>query len=94
MITDRVMKQTFQYIIDKVQSKLAGWKSKMLIWLVAALSSISFASVSNYTMQTAWLPLSTFNSLNKWNRNFLWGRSENGNKLHLMSWITVTKKIK
>lgn len=74
LINTRVTKATYASIVDKVQCRLANWKSKHLsmagrLTLVQAVTT----SIPTYAMQTAKLPASSCNQLDKLNRNFLWG---------------------
>lgn len=45
-------------------------------------------------MQTAWLSLSTCQTLDRINCNFLWGSSDDRRLIHLIRWNTVTKNKK
>ncbi|CAN1177887.1 hypothetical protein LINPERHAP2_LOCUS33368 [Linum perenne] len=42
-------------------------------------------------MQTAWLPSDICKSLDRVNRNFLWGSHDSTRKLSLVRWDKVTK---
>ena len=71
LIHSRVSKNTYSDLVDKVQSRLAGWKSKILniagrVTLIQAVNS----SIPVYAMQTAKLPISTAMTLDKLNRDF------------------------
>ena len=46
----------------------------------------------NHSMQTAFLPGSTCDSIDKLNRNFLWGSSNERRKVHLVAWDKVCMK--
>ncbi|KAL6216513.1 hypothetical protein ACLB2K_009736 [Fragaria x ananassa] len=64
--------ETYNPVIEKVQSKLSGWKSKTLniagrLTLVQAVTS----TMPIYAMQTAKLHVSVCNSLDKLSRDFL-----------------------
>lgn len=49
------------------------------------------SSVPIYAMQTAKLPSSVCDSLDKLNRNFLWGDTNDKKKVHLLCWKKVCK---
>lgn len=52
------------------------------------IQSVSSA-IPNYAMQTAKLPVTTCNAIDKLNKGFLWGDSENKKKVHLARWDLV-----
>ena len=75
----------FRFIVDKVQSKLSSWKSKLLspssrVVLIQAVTSTILA----YYMQNATLPSSICSELDKLNRDFLWGSNEEKKKMHMV----------
>lgn len=45
-----------------------------------------------YTMQTVLLPQSICDILDKLNRNFLWGSTDDKGKVHLVNWDQVTRQ--
>jgi hypothetical protein len=77
-------------VIDKVQKRLAAWKSNTLSMAgrLTLLQSVT-AAIPIYTMQSAQLPVATCERLDKLNRDFLWGHTENKSKVHLVKWDTV-----
>lgn len=63
---------TYNYILDRVYSKLAGWKSRTLSfvgWMILIKSVTS--SLQVYAMQTIELPRSIYNEIDKCNKIFL-----------------------
>ncbi|KAK9911967.1 hypothetical protein M0R45_035844 [Rubus argutus] len=90
LIHSRVNKYTYAGILDKVQSRLSSWKCKVLnlAGRLTLINSVT-AAIPNYAMQTVRLPMSICNDLDKLNRNFLWGDTENKKKIHLVNWDTV-----
>ncbi|KAM5551745.1 hypothetical protein ABKV19_026542, partial [Rosa sericea] len=92
LIHSKVTKRTYAPVLDKVQSRLAGWKSKMLnlagrITLIKAVTN----SIPVYTMQTVRLPVSICDALDKCNREFLWGDCNGKKKIHLANWDLVCR---
>ncbi|KAI8563661.1 hypothetical protein RHMOL_Rhmol03G0126400 [Rhododendron molle] len=88
----RMSKQDFNHIVDKVQNRLAGWVANTLMLagrstLVRHVSS----TIPNYTMQTMHLPSSVCDRLDRINRNFLWGDTTGGKRMHLVKWDKVCK---
>lgn len=91
-IHKRTSKQDYQFLVDRINGKLAGWKSKLISMAGrATLVQSCLSSVSYYAMQTARLPRSTCDEIDKLSRRFLWGGSEEQRKMYLVAWNTVTK---
>lgn len=91
-IQGRTKKETYAYLLDKVNQKLEGWKMKHLsfagrqIMVQAVLSVIPF-----YTMQSTVIPAGILSQIEQRIRAFLWGGSENKKGCNLVNWETVTK---
>ena len=69
------MGKTYNFVINKIQSKLAGWRSKLLskagrLVLVKAAA----APVAEYYMQCQSLPAKVCDQVDKIIRDFLWGQ--------------------
>jgi hypothetical protein len=82
----------FDFIIDRMQTKLTGWKAKLLsmagrVILTQAVTS----AIPSYVMQGIMLPAKILNSIDRVNRNFIWGSSDLNKKLHLVSWRKITR---
>ena len=80
----------YNFVVNKMQSKLAGWKSKLLSKagkLVLVKSSATL--VAEYYMQCQSLPIKVCNQIDKLIRDFLWGSTEEKRRLHLVRWETV-----
>ena len=68
--------QDYNFILDRVKQKLAGWKANLLSlagWNV--LIQASSAAIPAYIMQSTHLPGKILDGLDRVNRNFLWGSS-------------------
>ncbi|KAL6125591.1 hypothetical protein ACLB2K_073647 [Fragaria x ananassa] len=92
LIHSRVSAATYSNLVDKVQTRLASWKSKTLnmagrLTLIQSVTS----SIPIYAMQTAKLPVHTCERLDRLNRNFLWGDSDQKKKVHLTNWDMVCR---
>ncbi|XP_062006018.1 uncharacterized protein LOC133723218 [Rosa rugosa] len=92
LIHFRVTKNTYAGLVDKAQSRLASWKGKVLnmagrLTLIQSVNS----SIPIYAMQTAKLPMKLCDKLDKLNRDFLWGDTEQKRKVHLSSWDLVCR---
>lgn len=84
--------QDYNFVIERVQAKLQGWKANMLsIAGKAVLSQVVISTIPSYVMQGCILLPRVLNSLDKINRNFLWGTTELVKKMHMVNWKKVTK---
>lgn len=92
LIHKRITRNTYNYLLDKVSTRLASWKARTLslagrLTLIKSVTS----SIPIYVMQTTKLPASICDELDQFNRNFLWGHTEDNKTVHLVKWSTVTK---
>lgn len=89
---DRVGKSTFKAVVQKVKKRLSSWKAESLSLAgrVTLTQSVS-SSIPVYTMQSAMLPVSICDEIDKANSAFIWGDSESGRKPHLVSWQQVVQ---
>ena len=82
----------FDFVLDRVKTKLAGWKANLLsmagrVVLIQASSS----AIPSYVMQNSILPNRILNGVDRVNRNFLWGSTDQVKKMHWVNWGEVTK---
>lgn len=92
ILQKRINKETFGEVIEKVSSKLAGWKKRFLSLAGRiTLTKSVLSSIPVHTMSTIALPASTLNQLDKIARAFIWGSSEGNRKQHLVSWDKICK---
>ena len=83
--------QDFDFVLDRVKSKLAGWKANLLSMAGrAVLIQASSSAVPAYTMQSNLLPSKVLERIDRVNRDFLWGLTENKGKMHWVGWKKVT----
>lgn len=85
-LASRVTKEKFSHLCEKIDRRLAGWKTKYLSLagrITLAQSTIS--SMSFYSMQTAKLPLSICDDIDKRTRRFIWGGSDTKRATHLLA---------
>lgn len=91
-INGRTSKREYQYLVEKINGKLAGWKAKILSMAGrATLIQSSLGSIPYYTVQSTKLPRSTCDDIDRRNKSFLWGELEGERKVHLVAWETVNK---
>ncbi|KAK9944849.1 hypothetical protein M0R45_010396 [Rubus argutus] len=90
LVHSRVTKYTYASLLEKAQCRLSSWKCKTLRMAgrLTLIQSVT-AAIPIYTMQTAKLPMSICNKLDKLNRDFLWGDLDDQKKPHLINWDIV-----
>ena len=82
----------FNFVVERVQSKLSSWKAKLLSppGRVVLIQSVT-SSIPAYYMQNTMLPSKVCSDLDKLNRDFLWGSSRDSKKMHLVGWDKVCR---
>lgn len=86
---------TWKPIIEKMERKLALWRRKYIsIGGRINLIKSTLCYLPQYYMSIFKLPISVANKLEKIQRQFLWGDSNEKRKLHLVGWDKVTKSKK
>ncbi|KAL5564798.1 hypothetical protein UlMin_027962 [Ulmus minor] len=80
----------FNFLVEKLDSKLAGWKSRVLSKAkrLVLIKSIALA-LPVYTMQSMKLPNSICSKLDALIRNFWWSASKSSRPLCLKAWAEV-----
>lgn len=92
LIHGRLTRRDFQKLIDKVKSKLAGWKTNCLSMAGrVTLAKSVISSIPFYAMQSTRIPMSICSEIEMLQRNFIWGPDENKRKVHTISWETVCR---
>lgn len=84
--------KTYDFFIDRLKKKLAGWKRNTLS-KVARLLLINtiIATTYAYVMQSTVIPHSTIATLEKIHRKFFWDNSNTKSKLHLIVWERICR---
>ncbi len=92
ILNDGRDKKEFDFLLEKIQLRLAGWKIKTLslVGRLALIQSVTTA-IPTHIMQCALLPTKICKSMDKLNRSFLWDDSIEKKKIHLLNWDTVTR---
>ena len=82
----------FNFIVDRMKQKLAGWKASLLSQAGrVVLDQSSLSTIPNYVMQCTHLPAKVLDNIDRVNRNFLWGSTKSSRKMHWIGWEKVTK---
>lgn len=77
LLHSRVTKQTYQFLIDRIQQKLVNWpSSKLSLAGRVTLAQSVLSTILTYCMQTSFLPRSTCDEIDRICRNFIWGFDE------------------
>ncbi|CAN1766326.1 Putative ribonuclease H protein At1g65750 [Linum perenne] len=88
----RVTKQTYNFVLERLDNKLAGWKAENLSLAGrVTLASSVLNSIPSFVMQTAFLPVYLCDQIDRKIRNFIWGSTEGTRKIHNVNWQTVCK---
>ena len=75
--------QDFNFILDRMKTKLARWKANLLsLASRAVLIQASSAAIPMYVMQCTHILNKSLEGIDRVNRNFLWGSSESSKKIH------------
>ena len=84
---NRVSKQMYGGIIEKVKSHLSGWNASTLSLAGRiTLAQSVLAAIPLYSMQTVMLPAAICNDIDVTCRRFIWGGSSNKNGVSLVNW--------
>lgn len=93
-INGRVTRHTFQHVIDRVDKRLAGWKARLLSPAGrATLVQSVISTIPCYAKQTAKLPRSICDEVDRKARKFIWGGSLEGRTIHNVSWLSSVGKL-
>ena len=91
LLTQGKSRDAYNFIVERVQNKLAGWRIKLLsrVGKLVLVRSAN-APIAKYFMQCQALPSKVCEAEDKTIRDFLWGSTEEKRKMHTVKWSTVT----
>lgn len=82
-IQGRVTNSMFNPLLDRINTKLDGWKMKYLSLAGRQVMALSvLATIPYYTMQVTALPSGVCEAIDMKVRNFIWGSKEGERKIH------------
>ena len=85
ILQKRINKDTFEDVLEKVASQLAGWKKQTLSLAGrVTLTKAVISSIPVHSMSTIYLPVSTLEKLDSLSRSFVWGSGQ-----HLVCWVKI-----
>lgn len=94
ILKGRVKKSDFDFILDKMQARLASWKHCFLNKAGRlALANSVLSSIPTYYMKLFWLPQSICSQIDKTTRDFIWKGSANKG-IHLVNRDIFTRPRK
>lgn len=89
-IQSRINMTTYNDVLERVQDKPKGWKSKCLSMARrVTLIKVVTSSIPSYVMQSAVLLRGICSKIDKCNRRFLWGGTDERRRLHKVKWERV-----
>lgn len=84
--------QTWQPVVDGVKKKLKQWKKRQMSMAGRlALVKSTLSNLPIYYMSLFKIPVAVANSIEKLQRQFLWGDLEDKKRVHLVKWDKITK---
>jgi hypothetical protein len=91
----KAKKSDFNFILERIQSKLATWKGRLLnrARRVTIARSVINVILISY-IQTLWLPRAICNGIDKIIKNFIWSRSDTRRSFNLVNWNTISRPRK
>ena len=90
LVHDKLPRNHYNYILDRMRNKLASWKANSLSLAGRKILVQSvMTSIPIYAMQSQLLPAHVCASIDRINRDFLWGSSDDQRKPHLIGWDLV-----
>ncbi|CAN1754315.1 Putative ribonuclease H protein At1g65750 [Linum perenne] len=94
IIHGRNSKDLYQYIIDRMEQRLAGWKVNSLSMAGrVALAKSVLNTIPTYAMQTTLLPTETCALIDRKIRDFVWGSANGVRKVHHVNWEKLCSPI-
>lgn len=85
----------FQFLVDKLHTKLQGWKAKLLSQAGrTTLVSFMLQSIPLYTFSCFKVPEAICNKIDVISEAFLWGHELGVKKMHLLNWDKLCKPKK
>lgn len=90
IISGRKGKTDFSFLVDKIRSKLSGWKASSLSQAGRiTLAQSCIMTVPSYVMQCSKIPASICDEVERFCRDFIWGSTPEARHNHLISWDTI-----
>ncbi|CAN1163134.1 Putative ribonuclease H protein At1g65750 [Linum perenne] len=92
IIHGRALNAHYKFLLENLDSKLAGWKRETLSLAGRVTLAVSVLNaMPSYAMQTAVLSDAICDKIDQRIRSFVWGAEAGKRKLHLVKWEEVCK---
>ncbi|CAN1830416.1 Putative ribonuclease H protein At1g65750 [Linum perenne] len=92
LLHGRVTRSTYEFILARMDKKLAGWKANNLSLAgIVTLASSVLNAIPSYVMQSSFLPVYICEAIDRKIRDFIWGSVDGARKIHNINWETVCK---
>ena len=94
-IKDRKNMGLFQHLLNRIDNRLAGWKTKQFTLasrIVLANSTIMATPI--YSMQSTLLPVALCNNIDKKVRSFIWDSDESISHLFLSPFSCIFESLR
>jgi len=84
--------EDYNYIIDQVSMKLASWKANHLSFAGrVTLAKSVMEAIPIYPMMTTIIPRSCVDEIQRMQRRFIWGDTDEKRRYHSVGWDALTK---
>jgi hypothetical protein len=84
-------KHDFQYVLDQVSNKLSAWKASHLSFAGrVTLAKSVIEAVPIYPMMSSSIPKSCLEDIQRIQRSFIWGNTDQKKKFHAIGWDKIT----
>ncbi|KAG7591719.1 Ribonuclease H-like superfamily [Arabidopsis thaliana x Arabidopsis arenosa] len=95
VLQKQINKNTFGEVLERVSTRLSGWKGRMLSQAGRlTLTKAVLSSIPIHSMSTIALPKAILDGLDRISRGFLWGTTTEKRKQHMLSWKKVCRTKK
>lgn len=90
----RLSKQDVAPVIEKMEKRLAGWKSKILSrGGRLTLINSTLSTIPTYLMSFYKFPKWAIKEMDKIRRNFFWANNQDGKGIHTISWKSICRPL-
>lgn len=91
----RLTNDRYQFLLDRVTSRLQGWQSKILSMAGrTTLANLVLTSLPLYVMQSTLVPRSICDAMDSQIKKFVWGLTSDKHRMHLLSGDTISRPKK
>lgn len=82
----------FQFLVDKVRTKLSHWKCNQLSFAGrVTLAKSVIEALPTYTMMSSKVPKESLKNIQRLQRDFIWDHSSDSKNMHTIRWQDICK---